>query len=718
MAMLPWWIDYPNVNNEIINLDWILQISNENTDKIENFIGANTIKYADPILWDITSQYEANTIVVDPQTGDAYISTKPVPYGVHLSNEDYWTKIYNYANAIKTFHEQIAAADEQLSTTASASRSIGDLVWLNDLLYRITAPMIAGDSYVVDSNCTKTTIEEELKREMSARADADTALGKRIDGEAKAREQSDKQLAEQINILNSFEKPVIGQILSAFHNRENAHTEFYLTDDLNRYSPIKWDITVENQPNGDTDVLVGRDGDLFYKDGVLYIATTWSDLSSYSVVIHSSVDLIQWKSHTVSINGLNNKGVIAPTLVEYNNKVYIYGATNEDSTYENCMLFYAELTTLSHENIVAGTPTTFTLKINGVDKSLFDPCLFVYNDILYLAANDKTSSYLFSNNGNLGQFAYVKTITPYAEGTKLLSNSNGLVVGTIQRFHNEDINIYKNYPIDSISFNIEAEDIRGSETLRKECEFLESGRFQSATHGGHIFITPELSQKIGALNIENTIAFAGTGFTEFINLGDFGTYESAEGGIVQVGGLILVPRTIYGAQSNTSKGLNVNIYHIDVDQLVNPFNLTDFYVVFELGHDVRVRITGTNLGEINISASVVQRGRAIHFIKTPVFGWTVTNDYVSNISLTSNNSYHAYRYGNLFSCDITVSSASAGDTLASGLPIPYNNDYVFPMLFSDDGNTVIPCYVGTDGELKPRISINTTVRGVFEYICK
>ena len=216
MAMLPWWIHYPYVNNEIQNLDWLLQISNENTDKIENFIGVNTIKYADPILWDITSQYEANTIVVDPQTGDAYISTKAVPYGVALSNDSYWTRIYNYASEIHTFREQIAA-DEQLSTTATAPRSVDDLVFLNGLLYIVTAPMIAGDSYVEGSNCAKTTINGQLLRlhteissisgsvddEAEARADADTALGQRIDDEAQAREDADDALQASINNIKT-----------------------------------------------------------------------------------------------------------------------------------------------------------------------------------------------------------------------------------------------------------------------------------------------------------------------------------------------------------------------------------------------------------------------------------------------------------------------------------------------------------------------------------
>ena len=162
MSFVPWWIKYPNVNDEIMNLDWLLRQMEENGIKIDNFINLNTIKYADPILWDITSQYEANTIVVDPQTGDAYISTKAVPYGVSLSNTDYWTKIYNYADEINNLQEQIAAANEKLSTTATASRDAGDLVWLNGKLYIVTSPMIAGDSYVEGSNCEKVTIEDVI----------------------------------------------------------------------------------------------------------------------------------------------------------------------------------------------------------------------------------------------------------------------------------------------------------------------------------------------------------------------------------------------------------------------------------------------------------------------------------------------------------------------------------------------------------------------------
>lgn len=61
---------------------------------------------------------------------------------------------------LSTLEEQIAKANEHTSKTATADRKIGDLVWLNGYLYRVIHDMIAGDQYVVNSNCVKTTIEE------------------------------------------------------------------------------------------------------------------------------------------------------------------------------------------------------------------------------------------------------------------------------------------------------------------------------------------------------------------------------------------------------------------------------------------------------------------------------------------------------------------------------------------------------------------------------
>lgn len=196
---------YPYSNLHELNLDWVIATVKNGEKEIADFIGVNTIKYANPILWNIESQYEANTVVVDGQTGNAYISIKAVPSGVHLNRIEYWTQIYNYANVVDTLREQIAH-NEGDTTTATQQFAVGDLVFVKTLLYRVIAPMIAGDSFVENSNIVKTTIEAELKAniqaiqsEASARQSADTQLQNNIDSEASARESADTQLQNNID---------------------------------------------------------------------------------------------------------------------------------------------------------------------------------------------------------------------------------------------------------------------------------------------------------------------------------------------------------------------------------------------------------------------------------------------------------------------------------------------------------------------------------------
>ena len=199
----------PYTNFHDLNLDWIIEVLNDFNTKLTNFVSLATIKYADPIQWDITSQYEANTVVVD-SNGNAYLSVQPVPSGVSLDRVEFWTKIGNFNELWADVKKAITPNDEGHSPTATADRAVNDLVWVNGALVRVTRAMIAGDAYVPGSNCVSsstnevlhyliTAFNEGLRDEQTAREDADSGLQTAINNEKTAREDADSSLQTAIN---------------------------------------------------------------------------------------------------------------------------------------------------------------------------------------------------------------------------------------------------------------------------------------------------------------------------------------------------------------------------------------------------------------------------------------------------------------------------------------------------------------------------------------
>ena len=152
---------YPYTDFHELNLSWLLEAVTELDNTIEQFVSINALKYADPIQWNITSQYEKNTIVIDPVTGVAYISVKPVPSGVALTNTDYWTVVFDLGSFVVRAAQNFTEKWEQdTTTTATFPTTAGDwLVW-GDILYRAKVNITAGDTYVIDSNIEHITMEE------------------------------------------------------------------------------------------------------------------------------------------------------------------------------------------------------------------------------------------------------------------------------------------------------------------------------------------------------------------------------------------------------------------------------------------------------------------------------------------------------------------------------------------------------------------------------
>lgn len=153
--------EYPYVNIQDVNLDWILKHIKELETNLQNFIKINTIKYADPIIWNITTQYEANTVVIDGNTGTAYLSVAPVPTGVSLTNTDYWTPIFSLN--LLSANQNITLRDDGTNIIASFPSDTGDWILWNFYLYRVTRPITENTAYVEGFNIERFTVELFIK---------------------------------------------------------------------------------------------------------------------------------------------------------------------------------------------------------------------------------------------------------------------------------------------------------------------------------------------------------------------------------------------------------------------------------------------------------------------------------------------------------------------------------------------------------------------------
>ena len=144
------WNKYPYTDFHELNLDWIIAKIMELNQDFDEFKAVNTITNGG--AWDITKQYQAWTIVSDNNIG--YISLKPVPAGVAITNTEYWAQIVDYSATIADLNTRVGNLETAVTNLGNTVNNLGNRVTtLENTIDDILADemIFLGDSYGVDA---------------------------------------------------------------------------------------------------------------------------------------------------------------------------------------------------------------------------------------------------------------------------------------------------------------------------------------------------------------------------------------------------------------------------------------------------------------------------------------------------------------------------------------------------------------------------------------
>ena len=214
--------NYTNFHD--LNLTWILQTIETLQTQLTEFVSLNTIKYADPFQWNITRQYAQNTLVINPHDGTVYISTKPIPTGVQITDTNYWTPVFSLKNYMDVLKTAITRQIPQQENGSPATKEIpaNSIFFVENILCKNSAAIPEGTLVVIGTNCEQISvmevieslkkslelsiseIQKALNQETENRENADTELQNKLNQETENRKNADTELQNKLEYLGYY----------------------------------------------------------------------------------------------------------------------------------------------------------------------------------------------------------------------------------------------------------------------------------------------------------------------------------------------------------------------------------------------------------------------------------------------------------------------------------------------------------------------------------
>lgn len=120
-----WLSRFPGTNFHELNIDWLIEQVKILGREFVEFEALNTVTYGG--IWSIDQNYPRWTIV-SSDSGNGYISIKPVPAGITIDNTDYWMKLYDFVTALGALEARVTALEGSVGSLSGTVTSLGNRV--------------------------------------------------------------------------------------------------------------------------------------------------------------------------------------------------------------------------------------------------------------------------------------------------------------------------------------------------------------------------------------------------------------------------------------------------------------------------------------------------------------------------------------------------------------------------------------------------------------